>query len=138
MPDRNPHELPQNSLPLNQAALHWLREAQAAPLEPHRLYLLSLAFWGLENGAEGEWPERDGPAVEQQVGLLLAWKPANVLAWLTSNPNGPDRAEQASNLLSLLENAENPRQAAAWLLSEIYSRQVADNPALQPAASELS
>jgi hypothetical protein len=87
---------------------------------------------------EGEWPERDGPAVEDQVGLLLGWKPVNVLRWLTSNPNGPERREQMDNLLSLLDEAADARQAAARLLSEIYDRQVADNPMLQPAASELS
>jgi hypothetical protein len=117
--------------------LRWLKEANAeAP--PHHLYLVSLADWGLEQGAEGEWPERDGPAVEEQVGLLLGWKPANVLAWLTSHPDGPeDQEEQEDNLLNLLESAANPRQAAARVLSEIYYRLQADCPALQPAASEL-
>jgi hypothetical protein len=33
--------------------------------------------------------------------------------------------------------AAHPKRAAAVVLSEIYSRQQAENPALQPAASEL-
>jgi hypothetical protein len=32
MPNRNLHELPQNRLPLNQAALHWLKEAKTPAL----------------------------------------------------------------------------------------------------------
>ncbi len=37
-----------------------------------------------------------------------------------------------------LRGAMNARSAAAVLLSTIYSRQQAENPALQPTASELS
>jgi len=59
----------------------WLRKAREyAP--PDSLHLLTLAFWGLENGVEGEWPERDRPALEEQVGLLLGWDPHNALKWL--------------------------------------------------------
>jgi hypothetical protein len=56
---------------------------------------------------------------------------------LLSNPNGPERSEQQSNLLNSLKWAADPRRAAAVVLSEIYSRQQAENPALQPTASEL-
>jgi hypothetical protein len=42
------------------------------------------------------------PAVEQQVASLFEWAPNNVLRWLLSNPNGPNRSEQASNLLQSL------------------------------------
>jgi hypothetical protein len=135
MPAR-PYSLPQNNKPLNRAAHKWLREARASA-PPNDLHLLSLAQWGLENGVEGEWPERDRPAVEQQVASLFGWAPNNVLLWLLSNPNGPERSEQQSNLLNSLKWAADPRRAAAVVLSEIYSRQQAENPALQPAASEL-
>jgi hypothetical protein len=135
MPGRS-YSLPQNDNPLNRQAHKWLREARASA-PPHYLHLLSLADWGLENGVEGEWPERDRPAVEQQVASLFGWAPNNVLLWLLSNPNGPDRSEQASNLLNSLKWAVDPRRAAAVVLSEIYSRQQAENPAVQPTASEL-
>jgi hypothetical protein len=83
--------LPENNNLLNRAAHKWLREAREhAP--PDNLHLLTLAFWGLENGVRGEWPERDRPALEEQVGLLLGWDPHNALKWLLSNPNGGPRA----------------------------------------------
>jgi hypothetical protein len=129
-----PHSLRQNNSPLGRAAHKWLMQAREhAP--PRDLHLLSLAWWGLENRVEGEWPERDRAALEQQVSGLFAWEPKNVLKWLLSNPNGPESGEQLHNLLQSLKWAQDPRRAAAVVLSEIYSRQQADNPALQPAAS---
>ena len=50
---------------------------QSAP--PHGLYLLDLVHWSLENGAQGEWPQRDRSVVELQVGYLAGWSPADVL-----------------------------------------------------------
>lgn len=132
-----PKPLPQNDSRLGRAAHKRLMEAREhAP--PHNLHLLTLASWGLENGADGEWPCRDRDALEQQVALLFGWKPENVLRWLFNNPNGPDDPkEQEENLLTLLHTTDSPKGAAANILNEVYSRQVADNPALQPAASEL-
>jgi hypothetical protein len=113
--------LPENKSVLSLAAHKWLREVgEYAP--PHYLHLLTLASWGLENGVEGEWPSRDRPALEEQVGLLFGWKPKNVLAWLVSNPDGLERKEQEENLRQGLVWAQNPRQAAAVVLNEIYSR----------------
>jgi hypothetical protein len=113
--------LPENNNVLSLAAHKWLREAgEYAP--QHYLHLLTLASWGLENGVEGEWPSRDRPALEEQVGLLFGWKPKNVVAWLVSNPNGPDPEEQEENLRQALVWAQNPRQAAALVLDEIYGR----------------
>jgi hypothetical protein len=129
-----PHSLPQNDSPLNRAAHKWLMQARAAG-EPHYLHLLNLAWWGLENGAEGEWPEDDRPALEQQLGHLFGWKARDALAWLLSNPEGPSPGEQQQSLLQSLKAASSPKQAAALVLSEIYSRQQAENPALRPAAS---
>jgi hypothetical protein len=129
--------VPQNNGLLNREALRWLERAKE-PADPGYLHLLTLALWGLENGAEGEWPARHRPALEEQVGQLLGWQPKNALAWLLSNPNGPDdRDEQEENLLSDLQNANSPKQAAAFVLNAIYSRQQSVLPALQPAASEL-
>jgi hypothetical protein len=113
--------LPENNNVLSMAAHRWLRQAgEYAP--PHYLYLLTLASWGLENGVGGEWPNRDQRALEEQVGLLFGWKPKNVLAWLVSNPDGLERKEQEENLRHGLVWAQNPRQAAAVVLNEIYSR----------------
>lgn len=129
-------DLPQNSSAVNRAANPWLKEIKE--LDPSGLHVLSLAYWGLENGVNGEWPSRDRHALEQQVHGLLGWKPANALAWLLSNPNGPDKQEQEASLARAIREADNPKSAAASVLGAIYSRQQAANPALQPAASELS
>jgi hypothetical protein len=128
--------LPENNNLLNRAAHKWLLEARAPP-PADSLHLLTLAFWGLENGVEGEWPERDLPALLEQVGLLFGWKPQNSLRWLLGSPEAGSRAEQAQSLLKLLHTTDSPKAAAGNVLNAIYSRQVADNPALQPAASEL-
>jgi hypothetical protein len=60
-----------------------------------------------------------------------------VLQLLLSNPNGPSPKEQEQTLLLELRTAKNAKQAAVALLNTIYSRQQADNPALQSAASDL-
>jgi hypothetical protein len=127
--------LQQNNLALNRAALHWLKEAKA-PAEPYYLHLLNLAHWGLEMQVASGWKERD--ALKEQVDALFGWKAANVLKWLLSNPEGGDRSEQAQSLHRLLETSSKPEDAAKSVLEAIYSRQVSQNPALQPAASELS
>jgi hypothetical protein len=125
-----------NNHPLNKAAWKWLKEARQ-PTPQHALYLLDLAHWGLENGVEGEWPARDRPALEEQLGHLCAWKPKDVLEWLLSNPDGPDQEEQESGLLVELRGANSPMSAAASVLSTMYARMQAQLPALRPAASEL-
>jgi hypothetical protein len=121
---------------LNKAAWKWLKEAREHP-QPQHLYLLSLASWGLDNGAEGDWPEQERPALQEQVNLLFAWKQKNALAWLLSNPNGPEPREQEQELMQALHQASDPKSAAALVLNQIFSRQQAENPALQPAASAL-
>jgi hypothetical protein len=60
-----------------------------------------------------------------------------VLQLLLSNPNGPSPKEQEQTLLLELRTAKNAKQAAVALLNTIYSRQQADNLALQSAASDL-
>lgn len=130
--------LSENSNAVNQAALEWLKETKEhAPF--HDLHLLSLAAWGLENGAEGDWPERNRYCLQDQVNILFGWKAKDVLEWLFENPDGPDDPnEQEANLLSDLNAADSPKLAASFVLNVIYSRQVSVCPALQPAASELS
>lgn len=89
---------------------------------------------------EGDWPEHHRPAMERQVSdLLMAWDPKNALAWVLSNPEGPDDPkEQEEDLLCLLESTQSPKRAAMHVLNAIYSRMQSVLPALQPAASELS
>lgn len=137
MSDRKPFVVPQNNLPLNRAALFWLKEAKAqAPA--HNLHFLSLAAWGLENAAEGDWPQSEQAALRQQTDVMFGWPPALSMRWVHSNPNGPQTDEQQINLLNDVQLAQTPKQAAALVLNAIWNRQVAANPALQPAASELS
>jgi len=138
MAERKPYFPPQNNGALNRAAWRQLKEAKINP-QLHHLYLLQLAAWGLENGAQGEWPEQERAFLKDQVDSLFGWtKPESVIAWLLSNPEGPEKSEQQENLLQLLQTADSPQEAAAHVLNAIYSRQVSENPALQPAASELS
>src|SRR5579871_5226221 len=102
--------LKENNSPLNRAALKWLREARE-PVAPAYLHLLSLAMWGLENEASGEWPQRETGALENQVHALLGWEPKTALEWLLTNPEGPDRDEQEQNLLRDLQKAKKPKPA---------------------------
>jgi len=105
------------------------RSASIRSATLHGLHRLDLPHWGLENGAEGEWPQRDRSAVELH--------PADVPQLLLSNPNGPSPKDQEQTLLLELRTAKNAKQAAVALLNTIYSRQQEDNPALQSAASDL-
>jgi hypothetical protein len=131
------YSLAENSHSLNRAALRWLKEAKE-PAQPHYLYLLQLAAWGLEEKAEGDWPQENRHVLSDQVNMMFQWPPRDALNWLLSNPNGPSKDEQRESLLNLLQTAEEPKDAAAHVLSAIYSRQVSQTPALQPAASESS
>jgi hypothetical protein len=126
--------LKENNLPINRVALRWLREAKAA-CPPHYLHLLSLADWGLEHGAEVEMPAEDRYALVDQVSHLFAWAPKNALAWLVTNQDGPPKAEQEAELLNDLQQADSPKEAAERVLAAIWSKQVSENPALQPAST---
>jgi hypothetical protein len=135
MADLKPQFLPENKSALNRAALKWLKEAKA-PAPDHYLHLLNLAHWGLEMKVAAGWPNRD--ALRQQVEGLFGWKAADALHWLLSNPNGESEQEQSANLHRLLETSDDPQRAARHVLETIWDRQVSQNTALQPAASELS
>jgi hypothetical protein len=126
----------QNESPLNKAAWKRLKEARESPPQ-HHLYLLSLAAWGLEQRVEGDWPERERYALQEQVNILFGWKPENVVAWLLSNPNGPDKEEEGASLLQAVRDASSPQNASSAVLNAIWAVQQAECPALQPAASEL-
>jgi hypothetical protein len=125
------YALPQNESLVNRQALEWLKVAKQ-PAPPWHLHILTLADWGLEEGVEGDWPEKERYALREQVNLLFGWKPDNVLAWLFSNPDGPDDPqEQEDNLISELDLAESPEEAAAFVLNEIWAAQKSRVPALQ-------
>jgi hypothetical protein len=118
------HDLPENQLPLNQQALHWLKQARETP-DLGLLYLTQLAFWGLENGIVLRAHKVDPYVLEEQVGYLLKFGPepqANVYRWLLTNPNGPETEEQESTLLIELEDADGPLEAACRVLETISSR----------------
>ena len=70
----------------------------------HDLHLLKLAAWGMESWVQGDRPEKNRCALEEQVNLLHGWKPANVTNWLLNNPNGPDQDKQDYSLLSVDES----------------------------------
>jgi hypothetical protein len=124
--------LPQNNSALNRAALEWLKEAKA-PAPDHYLHLLNLAYWGLKMGLAVGWGE--GAALKDQVDNLFGWKAENALAWLLSNPNTPSKQEQRDSLQTLLDTADDPESAASHVLETIWSRQVSQNPQLQPATT---
>lgn len=125
--------LPQNNSPLNRAALACLSKAKEPP-DPTYPHVLTLAMWGLEKRVEGEWPDRDRYALEQQVHLTLGWKAENLMAWLVSNPNGPEAEEQEEWLArDLRREVHRPEVAAGILLGAIYSRMQSQLPALQTA-----
>jgi hypothetical protein len=74
--------------------------------------------------------------LEVQVGQLLGLDPRNVLRWLFSNPNGPDKEEQAESLRQAIEEAESPERASQLMMEELYSRLAANLPGLRKAASQ--
>jgi len=90
---------------VNRVAWRWLKEAKA-PIDPYSLHLLTLAWWGWENGIRGDCPKDRWDALELQLGYLSGWKPDDVLGWLFENPDGPDDPqEQEDNLLIWLKGA---------------------------------
>lgn len=126
---------PQNTSLVNRAAHNWLLKAkESAP--PDELHLLTLAMWGLDNGAEGDWPTRNRSALRSQTEALLGWPAEDALGWLFSNPEGPSPKEQEDDLLHDLHAAAGQKEAAAYVLNSIYSRQESQNSALQLAANE--
>lgn len=132
MSDRpQPQEVPINRWPLNQRALHWLRQAKE-PGNPQMPYVVQLAQWGLE-AEQVQMPDPLAPSqplpegVAQLVGYLQVTgaKPAHqAMQYLLSNPN-LDREEQQNNLETALQQATTPQAAAAAVLEIIYDLMVA-------------
>jgi hypothetical protein len=104
----------------------------AAP--EHHLHLLNLAQAGIEHfGTMIAGPQ--AYTLTEQVNRLFGWKPQNVMDWLLTNPNGPDREDQEESLLLSLKMATSAEQASAAVLEAIWSRQGADSPSLQTSVS---
>ena len=121
--------LSQNNSLENRAAWRRLKEAKEIP-EPHYLHVLSLAQWGLDNGARGDWPAKERHTLGMQVAGLFGWNPENVMTWLVSNEDGPNPAEQRSDLLANIKYAADPLQAATRVLNQIWAVQRSHNPIL--------
>jgi hypothetical protein len=115
---------------VNRAAWRWLKLAKVQP-DPYSLHLLTLAWWGLENGARGDWPEDLTYALEMQLGYLGGWKPEDVMGWLFENLDAGDPKEQEADLLNSLKTANSPLRAAAEVLNTIWLTQQSQNPYLQ-------
>lgn len=134
-----PREIPVNRWPVNQAALHWLREAKAGP-DHHLPYLVQLLHLGFEKGqpVPGLGDQYRG-SLELAAGKLLSNQldPVKVTRLFQENPNGPAQDEQNHGLLKLLTSANSWEQAAQSLMELWYSLNAAQNPYYQPAASEL-
>jgi len=129
-----------NDDPLNQAAKKWLAQAMALSPAP-AVYLLDLAWWGLEE-ARLELSDLD-PGVQQtylslSVGQMFAWDPDNWMEWLLSNPNAGEPQEQRDSLLRELERAEDPAEAAMRVLEVMTSKLQAQLPVFRRAASEVA
>jgi hypothetical protein len=134
-----PREIPVNRWPVNQAAVHWLREANDLP-DPHLPYLVQLLHLGFEREqpVPGLGDQYRG-SLELAAGKLLSNQldPVKVTRLFQDNPNGPDQDEQSRNLVALLTSANSWEQAAQSLMELWYDLNAAANPYYQPAASEI-
>src|SRR5680860_1550751 len=74
----------ENDRLVNLVARRWVKEAKIQPGRYH-LHLLTLAQWGLENEAEGDWPEDLRDAVNTQLGNLAGWNSDKLMKWMISN-----------------------------------------------------
>jgi len=121
-PTNAPRTLPQNENLLNRAAWKWLTKAKEQP-EPHYLHLLTLAWWGLENGAQGDWPAKERETLRMQLGHLLGMNPQRVMEWIAENEDAPSPEEQMADLLINLKRSADPLEAAAFVLNQIWAVQ---------------
>jgi hypothetical protein len=102
-------EAPSNQSPIEQLALKWLQTAEAN-YEPGMSYLAQLAYWGLEKGEIEDWGSSPRYELEDMVSALLGLKVD----------------EQATFLLSKLQQAESPQEAALVVIEVAYDRMVAE------------
>jgi hypothetical protein len=111
-----------NSHPLNVTAMRWLDLAKEARDET-KLAVVRLLVWGFHEGLKlpGPLGVIDGMRQELQISaerlLDPNLSPTEVMAFLLSNPNGPESLEQEEELLGLLDAAASPREAAQALMS---------------------
>jgi len=123
--------LPINSQPLNQAAeKHLPRDSEFN--DPYSPHVLNLALWGLDQGLEVLRVRPDQRwRVEQAVQQMARWKPANLMTWLVSNPEGDTQAVQRQDLLAGLQMAESPEEAARGLLEDMAANLATRLPVLR-------
>lgn len=128
-------EVPVNKWPINQAALEWLHKAKEHP-DPERPYVLQLATWGLE--ADQIYlpppiaPSQPEPEAVKQVAYGLGEARGRAETYeamrrLFGNPNLTHKEEQ-DNLLSSLQQATSPQEAAQATIQVIYDLMVATSP----------
>ena len=115
----------ENDRLVNLAARRWFKEAKVQP-DPYHLHLLTLAQWGFENGAEGDWPEDLRDAVEIQLEDLAQWKSEHLMKWLFANDTDGSPYEQEQGLLHDLKTAKNPLDAAEFVLCTIWWMMIQD------------
>lgn len=131
--------LPVNRWPLNQDAKKRLLQAGERP-DPHYLYLLQLLNLGFEKGLEipgqGQHFRAD---LEQAAAQLYSprLKPAQIMRWLLSNPNGPAQGEQNDTLRLALQKAPDWEGAVQSLMEWFYDRKASQDPYLRPAPHHL-
>jgi hypothetical protein len=135
-PTPRPVSLPENSSPLNQAAVKLLRQAKQSP-HSLRPFVLQLATWGFENQAPlTSAGERHCDVLEQSLGLLLAEKPEIVMWYFRHHDPAVEEDPEA-----LLEREEwlagelaelEPLQAASLLLDVLMDSLMLLNSALRP------
>lgn|SRR5215472_14292203 len=128
-------EVPSNSWEVNRAAHRWLLAA-GAEADPTKSYLAQLLAWGLEEaGLQMSRPldpsHPDHEAMELAAGRLAGMTGAKEAAQATraflTNPN-LSSAEQRETLLASLQQASNPREAAARVMEVLRDKMVANTP----------
>ena len=117
-----------NSSPLNRQALSWLEKAKAETSD-QQSYLAQLAAWGLERAEiQPSAPNHpDSHDLSSAIEALLGADPDRATAWFLENPElEPD--EQEASLLSDLQQAQSPEEAAQRTVESAYSVMVAHSP----------
>lgn len=117
-----------NSSPLNRQALRWLEQAKVETSD-QQSYLAQLAAWGLEQAEiQPSAPNHpDSHDLTMAIDALLGADPQRATEWFLENPE-LEPAEQESNLLSDLQQAANPEEAARRTVESAYSVMVAHSP----------
>ena len=126
MTDRPSLEAPVNRWPVNQAALHWLRQTKA-DVRPWVAYLPQLAAWAMEQAsvlpplAPGLPSRSDLQLALGQLQAAGNAEAARATTFLLGNPNLSPQ-EQSHVLLSQLQLASGPQEAGKAVLETLYDR----------------